>query len=244
MAEESTTPDLVEMTRSMFEPATATWSPGAQADRFTRFFAPDVTWESVGLGTTFEGIEASREFLVDWLGRFGDYEAGVEEILDLGNGVVLAKSAQEGRPVGSRVDVRLPREIMVHVFVWEQRMITRVVSSGDTPEARATAERVARERGQAMSENLDLVRSIYADWERGDFSSVDWADPDIELVRPGEPRGRGTQRAGFDGTGLSRMGKRLGRLSRRSVRVPRPGRWTGARVGTHERSRKDQRREW
>jgi ketosteroid isomerase-like protein len=45
------------------------------------------------------------------------------------------------------------------------------------------------------SANVKLVRSIHAAWERGDFSSVEWAHPEIEWAAPDGPepsRGTGT----------------------------------------------------
>ena len=36
-------------------------------------------------------------------------------------------------------------------------------------------------------ENLETLRSIYAAWERGDFGSIEWAHPEIELVNDDGP---------------------------------------------------------
>ena len=38
-----------------------------------------------------------------------------------------------------------------------------------------------------MSENLDLVRSILADWQQANFRSVSWAHPQIEYILIGGP---------------------------------------------------------
>jgi len=48
-----------------------------------------------------------------------------------------------------------------------------------------------------MSQDVELVRSIYANWERGDFTSMEWIDPEFEIVAAD---GAETGRTGLAGT--------------------------------------------
>jgi hypothetical protein len=44
-----------------------------------------------------------------------------------------------------------------------------------------------------VSETLELAKSIYSGWQKGDFHSNDWADPEIEFRTVGGPTERSSK---------------------------------------------------
>src|ERR1700676_1166895 len=65
---------------------------------------------------------------------------------------------------------------------------------GRSERPRRVRRRAGADRPVMASANVDLVRSIYAAWERAYFSPVEWADLDIEYtavdgLSPGTSRG-------------------------------------------------------
>jgi hypothetical protein len=48
-------------------------------------------------------VDAIRAFLEDWLGTYEEYLAEVEEVLDLGHGVVFVAYREDGRRWAARV---------------------------------------------------------------------------------------------------------------------------------------------
>ena len=61
-------------------------------------------------------------------------------------------------------------------------------------------------------ENVEIVRSICAAWDRGDYSAVEWADPDIEFVARRRTVTGQLEGAGGHGRGLARLAERVGRF--------------------------------
>jgi len=139
MSEKSTTSHLVELTRRLLEAVNR-----RDLDAAMGFFATDAVWESVGMKTSFEGRTAIRGFWGDMTVAYEEFEFQLQEILDLGNGVIFGVERASGRLVGSTGRVE---ERYAIVAVWEQGLIVRITSSADIDAARAAAERLAAERG-------------------------------------------------------------------------------------------------
>jgi ketosteroid isomerase-like protein len=139
MPQESTTADLVELTRKQFEAVNR-----RDLDAVMSLCPADGVYDtSHGLGT-YVGPVAIRGFLEEWWGAFEELSFELEEVLDFGNGVVFSAVRQDARPAGSTGHVRA-RE--AYVLEWVEGMCARVTTYGDIDEGRAAAERLAGSRG-------------------------------------------------------------------------------------------------
>ena len=139
MSRESTTPDLVELTRLGLA--------AINRGEFGVYASTDFVLDTAGYGMgTFKGQEAAIGFFKEWTSSFEDLIVEADEILDLGHGVILNVYHQEGRPIGASNYVRV-RSAMV--MLWVDGVIVRntIYPESDIDEARAAAERLAMERG-------------------------------------------------------------------------------------------------
>jgi ketosteroid isomerase-like protein len=141
MAEESTTPDLVELTRVFFKTMDRDWDFSSLAG----FFASDAVWDlsdsHIGI---YEGVAAIGDFLVGYWATWEDHHHEIEAIHDFGHGVLSVAVREDGCLKGSEARVQARH---LQVFEWEQRKIVRITGYPDIDEARAAAERLAEERG-------------------------------------------------------------------------------------------------
>src|SRR5271167_239046 len=134
MAEESTTPDLVDSLRRLDEAMGR-----GDVDAVMAFYAPDAVWDlsEGGLGTT-EGVAPIRSFFAEWARNYEEIAFDTGEIRDLGNGVSFSVVNQRARPRGSSGQVAFR---YAAVTIWADGLIARVKNYNDIDEARAAAER-------------------------------------------------------------------------------------------------------
>jgi ketosteroid isomerase-like protein len=136
MSEEPTTRDLVELTRFMFEAANR-----RDFDAALEFYVPNAFWR--GTVDDAEGVAAIRDLWVGYFGAFEELQVVLEDVVDVGNGVILVASRHEGRLVGGAALAE--RRSFVYEFV--DRRVVRVRDYVDVEEARADAERLAESKG-------------------------------------------------------------------------------------------------
>ena len=141
MDEESTTPDLEELSRRLNEAVNR-----GDFDTAAAMYTPDAVYDGTPMdGEVTKGRDAIRGFLEEWFGAYEEWEQVAEESRDLGNGVRFGVNRQRARPAGSSGLVELHYAFVA--IVRGDSLIERVTYYADIDEARAAAERLAEERG-------------------------------------------------------------------------------------------------
>jgi ketosteroid isomerase-like protein len=140
MSKEPTSPDLAELSRRRLAAVNR-----RDIDAVMSFFAADPVWDMspINMGI-FEGRAAIRGALETWWETFDGFVSELDEVLDLGHGVLFQSVTQRGRLAGSEGEIR---QRSARVFVLVDSLIERLTSFNDIDEARSVAERLAEERG-------------------------------------------------------------------------------------------------
>ena len=130
----------LERTRASFVTAAA-----RDVDGLMGMFRASSVWDVSrwGLGC-HTGLTAIRRSLQDWMGVMDEYTVDLEELSDLGSGVILAVAVQRARPAGSRARLHLR---YAPVFAWVDGWAERVTHYRDIDEARGAADLAARSTG-------------------------------------------------------------------------------------------------
>jgi hypothetical protein len=139
--EEPTTPDLVELTRSVYAHLNS-----RDLDAIVGLMGPTSVWDAsrwdLGIHT---GPDAIRRFFEDWFGGLAEYGVRIEEIQDLGNGVVYVVQMAH-RAATERAYLELGAAC-VYQWMEHTHTLARMTLYSDDDEARAAAQRLAEEPG-------------------------------------------------------------------------------------------------
>jgi ketosteroid isomerase-like protein len=155
-------------------------------------------WMSeLGFAPRYRGHDGVRAFWRYWLDAWQKVEfLGDLELIDVGDYVLaFNRVILRGRKSGAEVpfelshlyELREGRIVHVQLFSERAEALKAAGLSGWRPREDCSSlekEQCAAPRDTAVmaSANVELVRSIYAAWERGEYGSADWAHPEIEYV--------------------------------------------------------------